>query len=184
MESEDERMDVLDTIRARKSVRSYEPTPVPDDVLDKLLEAVRLSPSASNYQPWHFVIVTDPEKRRELSAGRYAKFLKDTPCVVVGLGDRESSAEWFTVDVTIALQNLVLAATALGLGTCWIGSFTEGEVKTVLNIPDKYAVVAMIALGYERARPSIGGKIIAHVHRRKTLDQIVSYESFGRTKGG
>jgi len=177
-------MDVFEAFKVRKSVRSFEDRQVPEDLLERLLESARIAESANNSQPWHFIVVTDPEKRRELSSGRYAKFLKNTPCVIVGIGDREASPNWCTVDVTIALQNIVLAATALGLGTCWIGSFAEGEVKTVLNVPDKYTVVGMIALGFEKSKGGIGGMIEAHMHRRKSLEQIVSYESFGRTRGG
>lgn len=175
-------MDVIEAIKTRMSVRAYEPRQVPEDVLGRILEAGRIAPSASNYQPWHFIVVTDQQKRTALSGGRYAKFLKSTPVVIVGLGNRETSPEWHVVDVTIALQNMVLAATGEGLGTCWIGSFHESEVKAALSIPDTWEVVAMLALGYAKEKFDIAGKIAGHVHKRKTLDQIVSFDSFGGTK--
>ena len=175
-------MDLFEAIRERKSVRSYDEKPVPTDVLEKILEAARIAPSASNVQPWHFIIVTDLQKRTALSTGKYAKFLENTPVVIAGLGDREASPKWHVVDVTIAMENMVLAATAEGLGTCWIGSFHESEVKAALSIPDKWEVVAMLALGYEKEKMDISRAILKRLHKRKTLNEITSYESFGKTK--
>lgn len=166
----------------RKSVRAYDPRPVPTDLLQEILEAGRAAPSAMNYQPWHFVVVRDPAKRAALSGGRYARFLKTTPVVIVGLGNRKISPEWHVVDVTIALENMVLAATAKGLGTCWIGSFHEDEIKTALDITDDWTVVAMLALGYEKGKPEGAGKAGKEDRRRKALGDIVSYESLGRSK--
>ncbi len=175
-------MDVYDAIRARKSVRSYEEKPVSKETLERILEAGRIAPSASNVQPWHFIVVTDQQKRTALSAGRYAKFLKNTPVVLVGLGDREAAPEWHVVDVTIAMENMVLAATGEGLGSCWIGSFHESEVKAALSIPDRWEVVAMLALGYEKAKMDLARAIVTRIYKRKTMDEIVSYESFEGAK--
>ena len=175
-------MEVYDAIKARKSVRSYDEKPVPSEVLERVLEAGQMAPSASNVQPWHFIVVTDQQKRVALSAGRYAKFLKNTPVVLVGLGDREAAPEWHVVDVTIALENIVLAATAEGLGSCWIGSFHESEVKAALSIPDRWEVVAMLALGYEKEKMDLARAIVTRIRKRKTLSEIVSYESFEGSK--
>lgn len=164
-------MEVLDAIKSRRSVRSYSDKAVPDDVLLRVLEAGRIAPSAMNYQPWHFVVVTSPGAREAVSGGRYAKFLKDCPVVIVGLGDKKKAPEWHVVDVTIALQNMVTQATAEGLGTCWIGSFYEDQVKKALEVPDNYAVVAMLALGY----PSDGPK---GQRKTKSLDEIASRNKF------
>ncbi len=125
-------MDTFDAIISRKSVRSYEATPVPKEKLKKILEAARLAPSANRVQPWHFIIVTDAEKRRMLSKGKFAKFLIEVPAVIVACGDTRAAPEWFAVDVSIATENLVLAATNEGLSTCWVGSFNEEEIKTLL----------------------------------------------------
>lgn len=171
-------MDVFEAIQARKSVRSYDSSPVPEDVLQRLLEAARLAPSASNRQPWHFVVVTDPEKRRALSGGPYAKFLKDSPVVIVGCGDTKLSPHWYQVDVAIALQQLVIAATAEGLGTCWIGSLYEDQVKTLLKIPDHYSVIAMIALGYPKEKMDLKAAILKAKNRKGTKE-IISREQFG-----
>ncbi|MBN1678523.1 MAG: nitroreductase family protein [Candidatus Thermoplasmatota archaeon] len=170
-------MDVYDAIRARRSERDYDSKPVPEDVLNRVLEAGRISPSASNYQPWHFIVVRDPERRKALTDGRYAKFLTQSPVVIVGLGDTKTSPEWHVVDTTIALQHMVIAATAEGLGTCWIGSFYEDRVKAALGVPERYRVVAMLAMGYPKEKTDIRSAI-ARPKNRKELKRILSFDKF------
>ena len=171
-------MDVFDAILARKSVRAYDSKSVPDDVLMKVLEAGRLAPSASNRQPWFFLTVTDQEKRKALTAGPFAKFLKESPVVIVGIGDPQTSSEWCVVDVTIALTQMVLAATNEGLGTCWIGSFYEDKVKEALGIPGRLKVVAMLAVGYSREKTDLVAKVM-RTRNRKPMEEILSFEQFG-----
>ncbi len=130
-------MDVFEAIQKRKSIRAYETTPVPEETVKKILEAARLAPSAVNFQPWHFIVVTGSEKRKDLSKGVFAKFLAETPVVIVACGDTKASPKWCSIDVAIAVENMVLAATAEGLGTCWVGSFDENQVKALLKIPEK-----------------------------------------------
>ena len=171
-------MDVFDAILARKSVRAYDSKSVPDDVLMKVLEAGRLAPSASNRQPWFFLAVTDPEKRKALTGGPYAKFLKESPVVIVGIGDPRTSSEWCVVDVTIALTQMVLAATNEGLGTCWIGSFYEDKVKEALGIPGRLKVVAMLAVGYPRDKMDLKAKVM-RTRNRKPMEEVLSFGQFG-----
>ncbi len=170
-------MEVFEAIQARKSVRSYIDKPVPKEILDKILEAGRLAPSASNNQPWRFVAVTNPKTREILSEGRFAKFLVESPVVIVGCADLKKAPKWGVVDVTIAMQQMVLAATEEGLGTCWIGSFSEESVKKALKVPDGFQVVAMLALGYPREKFEIATKIL-RTRNRRPLDEIVSREEF------
>ncbi|MCX8151262.1 MAG: nitroreductase family protein [Candidatus Bathyarchaeota archaeon] len=173
-------MDVFEAIQKRKSVRSYEPRAVPRETLEKLLEAARLSPSAKNLQPWHFVVVTDPQRRKALSRGVFARFLSKVPVVIVACGDQKMSPDWYVVDVALAGENMVLAATAEGLSTCWVGSFDEAKVKEQLKIPEHLRVVALLAVGYGKEKIGVGRRIINLVRRRKTLDEIVSWEEYGR----
>lgn len=163
----------MDAIKSRRSVRSYSDREVPEDALMRVLEAGRIAPSANNRQPWHFVVVTDPERRKALSGGRWAGFLKQCPVVIAGCGDRKRSPEWHAVDVTIALQNMVTQATAEGLGTCWIGSFEEATVKEALDVPEHFAVVAMLALGYsaEKARGE---------RKARPMEEITSRDRFSQ----
>jgi nitroreductase len=172
-------VDLFEAIEKRRSVRAYLPDPVPEDKMKRILEAARLAPSAGNIQPWHFIVVTDQQKRRKLSEGMFAKFLSESPVVVVGCGDRKASPNWFMVDTTIALQNIVLAATSEGLGTCWVGSFKEEDVKKFLSIPERFSVVALLAVGYPRRKLDLAGKILHLIRRRKKLDRIVSSDEFG-----
>jgi nitroreductase len=88
------KMDVFETIRKRKSVRSYESTPVSEETLAKLLKAAEMAPSARNMQPWNFTVVTDSKKRKELSKGIDAKFLANVPVVIVACGDMKASPDW------------------------------------------------------------------------------------------
>jgi nitroreductase len=172
-------MEVFEAIRRRHSVRSYLPDRVPDDIIVKILEAGRLAPSAGNIQPWHFIIVTNQQKRNKLSKGRFAKFLKESPIVLVGCGDKKASPNWYRVDTTIAMQNMDLTATSEGLGTCWIGSFNERQVKKLLNIPERYGVIALLALGYRRETVELTSKVLHFFRRKKKLAKIVSHEEFG-----
>jgi len=174
------KMDVFEAVQKRRSIRAYESTPVPKALLEKILEAARLSPSAGNVQPWHFIVVTDAGKRERLAESILVRFLKEAPVVIVGCGDQKASPKWFMVDVAIAMQNMVLTATSEGLGTCWIGIFNESKVKELLKIPEKFRVVALLALGYPREKFDIQGKILHLIRRRKPLEKMVSYEEFGR----
>jgi nitroreductase len=174
-------MDVFEAVQKRRSVRAYLPNPVPRDSLERILEAGRLAPSASNLQPWHFIVVTNPQKRKELSAGRWARFLTQSPVVIVGCGNMKVSPKWCVVDTTIALENMVLVATGEGIGTCWIGSFDEARVKSILKIPEGFCVVAMLTVGYPRKKQNLSTKAIQFIKRRKKVGKIVSVEEFGNS---
>ena len=172
-------MEVFEVIKKRHSVRSYLSNDVPKGKLEKILESARLAPSAGNIQPWHFIVVTDKQKRKKLAKGRYAKFLVESPVVIVGCGDRRASPNWHLVDTTIAMQNMVLTATSEGLGTCWIGSFSQNQVKKLLDIPVRFRVIALLALGYRREKMDLSSKVLHLFRRKKKLEKIVSVERFG-----
>ena len=149
-------MNVLDAIRNRRSVRDYSPQAIPDDVMDRMREAMRLAPSACNLQPWHFVMVTSEVTRRKLGAAAHGQlWIATAPVIVVACGRPQQayprmggSGNSVDIDVTIALDHLMLAAVAEGLGTCWIGSFSEREVKRLLDVPRGVKVVALTPLGF------------------------------------
>jgi nitroreductase len=174
-------MEVYDTIKARRSVRAFEDREIPEGVLTKILEAGRLAPSANNRQPWHFIVVKDREKREALSGGKYAHFLKETPVVVVGCGDSEAAPKWHQIDVTIALENMVLTATSEGVGTCWIGSFDEESANSALGLPPQYKVVAMLAMGYPKDKLDISA-LLTRSKSRRTLEEITSQDAFGKPR--
>ncbi len=126
-------MDFTEVIAARKSIRNYSNKPINKETIMKCLEAARLAPSWANKQCWHFIVVTDKDKIEKLSS-TINFWLKDAPAVVVACGDPSKSGfkndqHYYLVDVAIAFEHFVLAATNEGLGTCWMGGFDEGDCK-------------------------------------------------------
>lgn len=172
-------MDVFEAIQQRKSIRAYRDKPVPRETIERLLEAGRLAPSAVNTEPWHFIAVTDAEKRKALSKGLYAKFVAQAPLAIVVCGDKKAAPDWYAVDASLAVENMVLAAVEEELGTCIVGSFKEADVKTLLKIPEKFEVIVIIAVGYPREKLNLGSKLLKLVRSRKVLSDIASEETFG-----
>jgi len=176
-------MTVLEAIRHRRSVRAYDGRAIPDDVVRQMREALRWAPSACNFQPWRFVWVTDAALKTQLAAAAKGQTsLAQAPVVVVGCGlpdeaykQMGGSGNSAAIDVAIALDHLTLAAAEAGLGTCWIGAFSEPDVKKVLNVPASMKVVAMTPLGYPKTpdliRPDDPG-------RRKGADDVFVSECF------
>jgi len=166
---------VMEAIRLRKSVRAFENRPVEEEKLRAVLEAARLAPSASNRQEWRFVVVRDPETRKKLvPAARDQAFVGEAPVVIVCCAETDNHRMTcgqlcYPIDVAIAIDHMTLAATELGLGTCWIGAFYEDQVKKLLGIPDAVRVVELLPLGYP-ADPSPKEK------SRKPLEQLVHWE--------
>jgi nitroreductase len=173
-------MDVFEAIQIRRSIRSYQDKPVEREKLEMIVEAGRLAPSAKNVEPWHFIAVTDAEKRKTLSGGKWATFLVQAPLVVVACGDKKASPEWYAIDVALAVENMVLVAISLGLGTCCVGSFNEKEIKTALKIPENLEVLVMLAVGYPGDHIDLSSKLLSIVQNRKTLSEVASEEEFGK----
>ncbi len=168
-------MDVIDAIKARKSVRNYLNKAVEEEKLIAILEAGRLAPSASNRQEWRFVIVRDLETKRRLAEiANGQTFIGEAPVVIVACAETDGHVmrcgqPCYPIDVAIALDHLTLAATELGLGTCWIGAFDENKVKEILRIPAEIRVVGLMPLGYA-VDSSVTSK------NRLPLEKIVKYE--------
>jgi nitroreductase len=173
-----ETLELLDVIKSRRSVRKYMSTPIPDDVLKRIFGAARLAPSASNAQPWKFVLVRNEElKLKLIQACNNKKWIAEAPIIVVACGFPDEADPFmggymnsYTVDVTIALDHLVLAATNEGIGSCYIGRFKEEKVRELLNIPDHVRVVALVPMGYPAEEPQNTG--------RKNLSEIIDYDTY------
>lgn len=173
-------MDFYEVVRTRRSIRSYKPDLIPDDVLNRILDAARIAPSGSNRQPWRFIVVKDEDLKRRLApACGNQVFIAEAPVIIVACGydigwnrGGYMGSMSMLVDVSIAFTHLILAARAEGLGTCWIGSFDNSKVKEVLGIPEEYNVVAITPLGYP------AGEGFREPDARKPLSEIVSFNSF------
>ena len=185
-------MMTLDQIIAnRYSVRSFSSQPVdPKDVV-ALVEAARQAPSACNSQTWRFIAVTDPEKIRRIchEAMRPVipnRWLAQAPLVMVGcasldlvanrIGTRVTGTEYYQIDMGICMEHMVLKATELGLGTCWIGWFKENKIKTILSIPKRIKVPILLAVGHPQEAPSNPKR-----RNRKPLDRILFAEQWGQS---
>ncbi|MDI6882864.1 MAG: nitroreductase family protein [Patescibacteria group bacterium] len=169
-------MEVFEAIKNRRSVRDYKSTEVPEEKLKRILEAARLAPSAHNAQDWKFIVVKDARKRKELAEAAYNQsFIAEAPVIIVAVSlDPEHimscGVPAFAVDLAIAVDHITLQAVEEGLGTCWIGAFSQEEVKRILNIPENCKVVALLPIGFpaDKPRPKI----------RKSLEEIISFEEF------
>jgi len=152
-------MNVIEAIRTRRSVRLYKPDAIPEEVLMQVLDAARLAPSAGNRQPWIFYVVRSPEVKEKLKAAYGAEWLQAAPVAIVACGlpdkawTRSDGKNYCDVDVTIAMDHLVLAAWELGLGTCWIGAFDAAKLKEALELPEGVEPLAMTPLGYPAEQP-------------------------------
>ena len=147
-------MDLHDSIRVRRSIRAYKPDPIEPDKLDRILEAGRLAPSACNLQPWHFVVVTDPDLRKGFTKVYKQPWISDAPVILIVCADTEKAwkrwdgQEFWQVDCAIAMQNIISAAAAEGLGTCWIAAFDEPACVEFLNLPQGIRPVVITPIGY------------------------------------
>jgi len=168
-------MNIYQTIEKRRSVRVYKEDPVSEKILNKILEAGRLAPSAHNSQEYKFVVVKDAEKRKKLAEAADQKFVGRAPIIIIALSLEpdhllSSGVPAYALDLGIALDHMTLAAVEEGLATCWIGAFSQEKVKRVLNVPPELKVVALLPLGYPDDAPS--------PKSRKSIEELVCYEEF------
>ncbi len=206
-EESTDKMEVIEVIRTRRSVRQFTTEAIPDDVLGRLLEALRLAPTGGNQQPFKFVVVRDTEVKARLAAACHWKpgapnghaFIAAAPLVIVACGSDDTAISRFhqdgevalapgqyvppnverrpgeylncmQIDLAIAVDHLVLQATAEGLGTCWIAALHEGDVKELLSIPENVRVLVVVPVGYTEKWPE--------ARPRKPLEEIVSFDKY------
>jgi len=177
--------DFFEVIEKRRSIRKFKQYDIPDDDLEKMLEAARLAPSANNSQPWRFIVVKDQKMKELLARPSPQTFIADANAIIVVLGDPSVSccprAAWPTRDPMIATEHLVLAATALGYGACWIANYESrpkewvDEVKRVLKIPEHMYIIVLVAIGVSDEKPSPKPK--------KKLQEICFAEVYGNPLG-
>jgi len=176
-------MDLFEAVEKRRSIRKFKHKRVAARDLRRILETGRLAPSGGNRQPWYFIVVRHPETKKALAiAANNQEFVADADVVVAALGDPMVSAAKlpyslsstriaYKQDPMIAVEHMILAATALGYGTCWIGAFNEEKVKEILKIPETLAVIALLPIGIPDELPA--------PRPRKAFSEIFHKESFG-----
>jgi nitroreductase len=155
-------MELTEAIKKRRSIRKYKRDPIPDETIREVLEAAMDAPSAGNLQSRYFFVVSDQSLRKRLAAAAYDQnFIGQAPIVVVVCTDHRIQTTYgergimlyAIMDCAAAIQNMMLCAYSLGLGTCWVGAFNEKEVTKLLNIPSHFRPVAIVPLGYPNESP-------------------------------
>jgi nitroreductase len=166
-------MDLFETVEKRRSIRKFRPNPIPDKDLKKILEAGRLAPSGGNRQPWSFIVVRKPETKKKLAAvANLQQFIADADTVLIALGDPAVSKSLYKQDPMIAIEHMVLASTALGYGTCWIGAFNENDVKEIAKVPENMTVIALLPIGIPDENPP--------PKPRRAFKEVFFKESYGK----
>ncbi len=167
-------MDVFQAVSTVLAVREYQNKRIPADIVKQIAEAGRLSASASNLQPWHFIVVEDPETLKKL--GQLAKtgpYIPQAPmAIVIAIEDTKFAVS----DASRAIQNMILVAWSEGIGSNWVGFQGLDAVKPVLNIPANLNVLAILPFGYP-AKPAGKGK-----KNRKPASQVISWDKYGQHK--
>ncbi|MGE5223334.1 MAG: nitroreductase family protein [Omnitrophica WOR_2 bacterium] len=167
-------MDVFDAVRTVLAVRKYQDTPVPPDIIWRIVEAGRLTASASNRQPWHFVVVQDRDTLRKIGqAAKTGPYIAQAPLAIVVAVDK--SNKFGVSDGSRAVQSMILAAWAEGIGSNWVGYLGPDEVKPLVGIPNHMDILAILPFGFP-AQPTGHGK-----KNRKPLNEVASRERFGQS---
>jgi len=163
--------EVTEVIKTRRSVREFEPKAVPQDVVRDILDCARLAPTANNVQPWIFGAVLDDDLKKEISElTDHGKFIKG--CAVCFAVFADSTTKYFLEDGSAATENILLACTAHGIGSCWVAGHKKPyaeSVRKVLNVPEPYTLIALVAAGYSRQKPS---------PKKKSLQEITFFERY------
>jgi nitroreductase len=172
-------MELSEAIKKRRSIRAFKKQDVPEEIVEKLIDAARWASSAGNIQPWEFVIIRNHDVKEELVKAADQAFVEEAPVVIVVCANEKLSSMGYGVrgrtlyciqDTAAAIQNILLTAHSLGLGSCWIGAFNEYKVKKAVNAPKGIRPIAIIPVGYANETPS--------QRNRRPLNQIMHYENF------
>jgi nitroreductase len=171
-------MEYTDLIRSRESIRNYDPSrPVPKEIMERILYAGSLAPSACNIQPWKFLVISSPEKLEKVRACYNRDWFKEAPhiLVILGLKDEAWNRSYdgynsIETDVAIALTHIILAAENEGVGTCWIAAYNPVILRETLSINDNQLIFGITPLGYPKP-----GFIKSLNKKRRPLEDIVEF---------
>ena len=161
-------MDALEAIRKRRSVRKYTGDPIPREDLEKIVDAGRLAASGSNKQPWDFVVVTDRAMINKLKVA--AEWMEKAAAIIAVVMD--PSSRWWVEDGAAAVENMLIASTALGYGSCWLEGYTlqrEEELKTLLGVPQDKRLLTLVPIGVPVEWPT---------KDKKSLNEIIHWERY------
>jgi len=158
---------ILEFLKQRRSIRNYQDKMIPDSEIKMILEAARWTPSASNKQPWQFIIIKNKEILEKIAkTAIYGKFVKKAPLAIAIVGKIKQNPKWYIQDTSLASMNMMLMAWALGIGTCWIGAMDREKAKEVLGLGKDDFLLTVLPLGY-----LIGE--IPDLTNRKSLNRIM-----------
>jgi nitroreductase len=163
-----DRMDALEAIRKRRSIRSYTGAPIPREDLEKIVDAGRLAPSGNNRQPWEFIVITDKGIINEIKV--VAHWLENAGAVIAVVMD--STSRWWIEDGSAAVENMLIASTAMGYGSCWLEGYTvlrEERFKALLNVPRDKRLFTLVSIGVAAEWPN---------KEKKSLEQVIHWEEY------
>jgi nitroreductase len=169
-------MNFSELIKQRYSVRAYKPEPVAEEKLQQVLEAARLAPSAANRQPFQVIVLQTAGRQEELRRIYHRSWFSQAPLVICVVGlpgeawSRSDGQNYVYVDAAIAMDYITLAATDLGLGTCWVAAFNVEAARRFLRLPTEVEPVAFTPLGFPADQPK--------PKERKPLSELVRYEGW------
>lgn len=192
--------DFWELISKRRTIRQFQPESIPENVLIKLVDLGHLAPSAANLQPLEFIVISDPEVRKEVfpclrwaayisPAGNPAPGHEPTAYIII-LVNTEIREKGYEYDVGAAAENIILGALTQGIGSCWLISFDRERLREILSIPEKYRLDSVIALGYPAEEPVVEefqGSVkywkdeagVLHVPKRK-LEEVIHFNRYGQ----
>lgn len=163
-------MDALECMKTRRSVRSYKPGNIDRSVIEDIVDCGRLAASAINIQPWQFIAVTNADTRRAIASNTdHGKFIADASCCIAIFCE---SVKYYIEDGSAATQNMLLAAHAHGLASCWVAGDKKEycpDIRNLLEVPDNYTLVSLIAIGCPESVPS---------PQKKGLSEVLHWEKF------
>jgi nitroreductase len=173
----------LALLMSRRSIRRYRPDPVPEEMLEQILEAGRWAPSASNRQPWSFVVIRDPSIRREVAQNAAAVVIRwahaaEAPLLIALCGHAGNPLyrQFLHEDIGLAGGQMMLQAKALGLGTCWLGGVDREAIAAILHLPSDIEVIGVLTVGFPAEEPP--------APQRKPLAQVVHHDVYGNQTAG
>lgn len=164
-------MDAMECLRTRRSVRNFLDKEIPKEVIEDIVDAGRLAPTANNMQPWDFIVVTSKDMRKRIAnITDYGRFIADAPvCIAVVCRD----TKYYLEDGAAATENIMLAARAHNIGTCWVAGDKKpyaGKILDMLEVPSGYRLISLIAIGYPRSEPALYGK--------RELKEVLHWEKY------